>query len=91
MINSCDNLLRLCRCSESFVLQTLHVVHDVTSVQRAPCRLHLAAENVVPKSLELLALQWLRKKITDHVVGPAVFNLCVSLLYLIGNKEVTNV
>jgi hypothetical protein len=55
-----------------------------------PC-LHLTTENVVPESLELLALQWLHKKITDHVVGPAVFNLRVSLLYLIGNKEVTNV
>jgi hypothetical protein len=90
MINSCDNLLRLRSCSESFVLQTLHVIHDVTSVRRAPHHLHLAAKNVIPKSLELLPLQWLCKKITNHVVGPAVFNLRVSLFYLIGNKEVTN-
>jgi hypothetical protein len=68
--------------SESFVLQTLHVIHDFTSVGRAPRRLHLATENFIPESLELLALQWLCKKITDHVVGPAVFNLHVSLFYL---------
>jgi hypothetical protein len=48
-------------------------------------------KDIIPESLELLALQWLRKKITDHIVGPAVFNLCVSLLYLIGNEEVTKV
>jgi hypothetical protein len=54
-------------------------------------RIHLTTETVVPETLELLALQWLRKKITDHIVGPAVFNLRVSLFYLIGNKEVTNV
>jgi hypothetical protein len=40
---------------------------------------------------ELLALQWLHKKITDHVVGPAVLNLRISFLYLIGNEELTNV
>jgi hypothetical protein len=91
MINSCDNLLRLCRCSRSFVLQIVHVIHDVTSVQGAPRCLHLTTKNVVPESLELLAWQWLRKKITDHVVGPAVFNLRVPLLYLIGYKEITNV
>jgi hypothetical protein len=62
LINSCDNLLRLCRCSESFVLQTLHVIHDVTSVRRAPRHLRLTTKNVVPESLELLALQWLRRK-----------------------------
>jgi hypothetical protein len=48
-------------------------------------------KDIIPESLEFLALQWLCKKITDHVVGSAVFNLCISLLYLIGNKEVTNV
>jgi hypothetical protein len=51
----------------------------------------LMSKNIVPESLELFALQWLRKKITDHVVGPAVFNLRISLLYLIGNEEVTDV
>jgi hypothetical protein len=39
---------------------------------------YLTTEDIVPEFLELLALQWLRKKITDHVVGPAVFNLRVS-------------
>jgi hypothetical protein len=53
--------------------------------------LHLTTKDIIPESLELLALQWLCKKITGYVVGPAVFNLRVSLLYLIGNKEVTNV
>jgi hypothetical protein len=49
------------------------------------------SKNIVPESLELFALQWLCKKITDHVVGLAVFNLRVSFLYLIGNEEVTDV
>jgi hypothetical protein len=53
--------------------------------------LHLTTKDIIPESLELLALQWLWKKITNHIVGPAVFNLRVSLLYLIGNEEVTNV
>jgi hypothetical protein len=47
----------------------------------------LTSKDIVPKSLELLALQRLRKKIS----GPAVLNLHVSLLNLIGYKEVTNV
>jgi hypothetical protein len=51
----------------------------------------LTSEDIVPKSLELLALQRLRKKISDHVVGSAVLNLRVSLLNLIGYKEVTYV
>jgi hypothetical protein len=51
----------------------------------------LTSKDIVPKSLELLALQRLCKKIYDHVVGPAVLNLRVSLLNLIGYKEVTNV
>jgi hypothetical protein len=53
--------------------------------------LHLTAKDIVPEFLELLALQWLCKKITDHVVGPAVLNLRIFLLYLIGKKELTNV
>jgi hypothetical protein len=52
---------------------------------------YLTTKDIVPEFLELLALQWLCKKITNHVVGPAVFNLRISLLYLIANKEVTNV
>jgi hypothetical protein len=91
MTNSCDNLLRLRRCSRSFVLQTPYVIHDVASVRPAPRRLRLTTENFVPESLELLALQRLRKKITDHVVGPAMFNLRIPFLYLIGNEEITNV
>jgi hypothetical protein len=51
----------------------------------------LTSEDIVPKSLELLALQRLCKKISNHVVGPAVLDLRVSLLNLIGYKEVTNV
>jgi hypothetical protein len=51
----------------------------------------LASEDIVPKCLELLALQRVPKKISDHVVGSAVFDLRVSLLNLIGYKEVTNV
>jgi hypothetical protein len=51
----------------------------------------LTTKDIVPDSLKLLALQWLCKKTTHHVVGPAVFNLRVSLLYLIGNEEVTDV
>jgi hypothetical protein len=46
----------------------------------------LASKDIVPKSLELLALQRLCKKISDHAV-----DLRVSLLNLIGYKEVTNV
>jgi hypothetical protein len=48
----------------------------------------LTTKDIVPESLELLTLQWLCKKITNHVVGRAVFNLRVSLLYLICNEEV---
>jgi hypothetical protein len=51
----------------------------------------LASKDIVPKSLELLALQRLCKKISDHVVGSVVLDLRVSLLNLIGYKEVTNV
>jgi hypothetical protein len=51
----------------------------------------LTSKDIVPKSLELLALQRLCKKIMDHVASPAVLNLRVSLLNLIGDKEVTNV
>jgi hypothetical protein len=47
--NSCDNLLRLCCCSKSFVLQIIHAIHDVMSVQRACCRRHLATKNIVPE------------------------------------------
>jgi hypothetical protein len=49
------------------------------------------SEDIAPKSLELLALQRLCKKISNHLVGPAVFNLHVSLHHLIGYKEVANV
>jgi hypothetical protein len=31
MTKSCDNLVRLRRCSKSFVLQIIHVTHDVMS------------------------------------------------------------
>jgi hypothetical protein len=51
----------------------------------------LTSEDIIPKSLELLPLQRLCKKFSGHVVGPAVLNLRVSLLNLIGYKEVTNV
>jgi hypothetical protein len=51
----------------------------------------LTSKDIVPKSLELLALQRLCKKISDHVVGPAVLDLCLSLLNLIGYKELMNV
>jgi hypothetical protein len=51
----------------------------------------LTSKHIVPKSLELLALQRLCKKISGHVVGPAVLDLRISLLNLIGYKEVTNV
>jgi hypothetical protein len=64
-----------------FVLQIFRVRHDVTSVQGASCCHHLATKNNVPESLELFALQWLHKKITDHVVGPAVLNLRIPFLY----------
>jgi hypothetical protein len=47
----------------------------------------LMSEDIVLKSLELFALQRLRKKISDHVVGSAVLNLRVSLLNLIGYKR----
>jgi hypothetical protein len=49
------------------------------------------SKDIFLRSLELLALQRLRKKISHHVVGPAVLDLHVSLLNLIGYKEVTNV
>jgi hypothetical protein len=51
----------------------------------------LTSEDIVPKSLELFALQRLRKKISGHIVGSAVLNLRVSLLNLMGYKEVTYV
>jgi hypothetical protein len=41
------------------------------------------SEDIIPKSLELLALQRLCKKISDHVAGSAVLDLRVSLLNLI--------
>jgi hypothetical protein len=34
----------------SFVLQIIYVTHDITSVQRASCRRHLATKNIVPES-----------------------------------------
>jgi hypothetical protein len=46
---------------------------------------------LLKKSLELLALQRLCKKISDHVVGSPVLDLRVSLLNLIGYKEETTV
>jgi hypothetical protein len=51
----------------------------------------LTTKDIIPESLELLAVQWLRKRITGNIVGLAVFNLRVSLLYLIGNEEVMKV
>jgi hypothetical protein len=51
----------------------------------------LTSKDIIPKSLELFALQRLHKKISNHVVGSAVLNLRVSLLNLIGYKEVTYV
>jgi hypothetical protein len=54
------------------------------SVLRVSRSVSFTSKDIVPKSLELLALQRLRKKISNHVVGPAVLNL-------IGYKEVTNV
>jgi hypothetical protein len=51
----------------------------------------LASKEIVPKALELLASQRLRKKISGHVVGSPVFDLRISLLNLIGYKEVTGV
>jgi dTDP-4-dehydrorhamnose reductase len=50
----------------------------------------LTTEDIVAKALELFAMQRLCKKISDYVVPPAVLDLCVSLLNLIGYKEVTN-
>jgi hypothetical protein len=49
------------------------------------------SKDIVLKSLELLALQRLHKKVWDHVVGPAVLNLPISFLNLIGYTEITNV
>jgi hypothetical protein len=46
----------------------------------------LTSKNIIPKSLELLALQRLCKKISDHVVGSAMLDLPVSLLNLIRYK-----
>jgi hypothetical protein len=46
--------------------------------------IHLTTKDVVPESLELFALQQkLCIKITNHVVGPAVFNLRIAILHLI--------
>jgi hypothetical protein len=56
----------------------------------SPCLL-LESKDIFPKSLELLSLQRLCKKISGHVVGSVVLNWHVSLLNLIGYKEVTNV
>jgi hypothetical protein len=53
-------------------------------VQRVPLSVSLTSEDIVPNSLELFALQRLRKKISDHVVCSAER---VSLLNLIGYKE----
>jgi hypothetical protein len=61
------------------------------SVLRVSWFVLLTSKDIVPKSLELLLLQRLRKKISGYVVSPAVLNLRVSLLNLIGYKEVTNV
>jgi hypothetical protein len=60
-------------------------------VLRVSRSVSLTPKDVVPKSLELFALQRLRKKISGHVVRSAVLNLRVSLLNLIGYKEVTYV
>jgi hypothetical protein len=49
------------------------------------------SEDIVPKSLELFALQGRLKKISNQVVCSTVLNLRVSLLNLIGYKEVTYV
>jgi hypothetical protein len=54
------------------------------SVLRVSRCVSLTSEDIVPRSLELLALQRLLKKISDHVVGPAVLDLRISLLNLIG-------
>jgi hypothetical protein len=77
------------------------LLHQCHSAHACPMRVLVHSTNVqgycskifgtFPKSVALFALQWLCKKISDHVVGPAVFNLRVSLLHLIGSKEVTNV
>jgi hypothetical protein len=45
------------------------------------------SKDIVLKSLELLPLQRLCKKISDQVAGPAVLNLRISLLNLIGIKK----
>jgi hypothetical protein len=61
------------------------------SVWRASRCVSLTSEDIIPKSLELLALQRLRKKISNHVVRPAVLDLRASLLNLIRYKEVAKI
>jgi hypothetical protein len=60
-------------------------------VLRVSRSVSLTSEDIVPKSLELFALQRLCRKILGHVICSAVLNLRVSLLNLIGDKEVTYV
>jgi hypothetical protein len=57
-------------------------------VLRVSRSVSLLSKDIVPKSVELFALQRLCKKISNHVVCSAVLNLRVSLLNLIGYKEV---
>jgi hypothetical protein len=56
-------------------------------VPRESWSVSLTSKDIVPKSVELFALQRLCKKISNHVVCSTVLNLHVSLLNLIGYKE----
>jgi hypothetical protein len=94
MTNSFDKISFSCLVAVQYLLFfEMFFPSHVTSrfVPRVSWCVSLMSKDIVPKCLELLALQRLCKEISDHVVGPAVLNLRVSLLNLIDYKEVTYV
>jgi hypothetical protein len=66
-------------------------LHITPSVDNFHCRNALLAQDQITKIFKFLALQRLRKKITNHHVGGTVANLNLPLLHLICNREIPNV